>query len=111
MPSEINDISKLDRDNEVLPRDDRHRLFQLGNPSWHSDSSCKTVPAHQGRGDQGRVVCCQAARPRIEGSPARRASLFLGRAGTRCSLEPAASDRYSGPVPRLLIGGDRERTA
>jgi alpha-ketoglutarate-dependent 2,4-dichlorophenoxyacetate dioxygenase len=45
VPSEINDISNLDRDNKVLPRDDRHRLFQLGNLLWHSDSSYKTVPA------------------------------------------------------------------
>ena len=41
---EINDISNLDRNNNVLPRDDRHRLFQLGNLLWHSDSSYKTVP-------------------------------------------------------------------
>jgi alpha-ketoglutarate-dependent 2,4-dichlorophenoxyacetate dioxygenase len=29
----------------VLPRDDRQRLFQLGNLLWHSDSSYKAVPA------------------------------------------------------------------
>ena len=45
LPSEINDISNLDRDNNVLPRDDRQRLFQLGNLLWHSDSSYKRVPA------------------------------------------------------------------
>ncbi len=45
LPSEINDISNLDRHNNVLPRDDRHRLFQLGNLLWHSDSSYKRVPA------------------------------------------------------------------
>jgi alpha-ketoglutarate-dependent 2,4-dichlorophenoxyacetate dioxygenase len=43
--SEINDISNLDRNNKVLPRDDRQRLFQLGNLLWHSDSSYKSVPA------------------------------------------------------------------
>lgn len=43
--SDINDISNLDRDNQVLPRDDRQRLFQLGNLLWHSDSSYKPVPA------------------------------------------------------------------
>ena len=43
--SEINDISNLDRNNQVLPRDDRQRLFQLGNLLWHSDSSYKSVPA------------------------------------------------------------------
>jgi alpha-ketoglutarate-dependent 2,4-dichlorophenoxyacetate dioxygenase len=43
--SEINDISNLDRNNQVLPRDDRQRLFQLGNLLWHSDSSYKPIPA------------------------------------------------------------------
>lgn len=42
---QINDISNLDRNNQVIPRDDRHRLFQLGNLLWHSDSSYKSVPA------------------------------------------------------------------
>ena len=45
MPSEINDVSNLDRNNQVIPRDDRHRLFQLGNLLWHSDSSYKPTPA------------------------------------------------------------------
>jgi alpha-ketoglutarate-dependent 2,4-dichlorophenoxyacetate dioxygenase len=45
IPTEINDVSNLDRDNKVLPRDDRQRLFQLGNLLWHSDSSYKPVPA------------------------------------------------------------------
>ena len=42
---ELNDISNLDRHGEVLPRDDRARLFGLGNRLWHSDSSFKEVPA------------------------------------------------------------------
>lgn len=42
---EINDISNLDQDNRVLPRDDRRRLFALGNMLWHSDSSYKPTPA------------------------------------------------------------------
>ncbi len=45
IPNEINDVSNLDRDNKPLPRDDRQRLFQLGNLLWHSDSSYKPVPA------------------------------------------------------------------
>jgi alpha-ketoglutarate-dependent 2,4-dichlorophenoxyacetate dioxygenase len=43
--SEINDISNLDRDNKIWARDNRHRLYQLGNMLWHSDSSYKTTPA------------------------------------------------------------------
>jgi alpha-ketoglutarate-dependent 2,4-dichlorophenoxyacetate dioxygenase len=42
---DLNDISNLDKYGEVLPRDDRRRLFGLGNMLWHSDSSFKDVPA------------------------------------------------------------------
>ena len=45
MSMELNDISNLDKNNKVLPRDDRRRLFGLGNMLWHSDSSFKDVPA------------------------------------------------------------------
>lgn len=41
----VNDISNLDNDNRVLARDDRKRLFSLGNRLWHSDSSFKEIPA------------------------------------------------------------------
>ena len=42
---EVNDISNLDQSNRVLERDDRRRLFGLGNMLWHSDSSFKPTPA------------------------------------------------------------------
>jgi alpha-ketoglutarate-dependent 2,4-dichlorophenoxyacetate dioxygenase len=42
---DVNDISNLDRNNELLARDDRRRLFGLGNRLWHSDSSFKAVSA------------------------------------------------------------------
>lgn len=41
----VNDISNLDNNNTVLRREDRRRLFNLGNQLWHSDSSFKPVPA------------------------------------------------------------------
>ncbi len=41
----LNDISNLGRNGEVLARDDRRRLFGLGNMLWHSDSSFKATPA------------------------------------------------------------------
>ncbi|MBN8929214.1 MAG: 2,4-dichlorophenoxyacetate dioxygenase [Rhodospirillales bacterium 69-11] len=41
----VNDISNLTNDNQVMARDDRKRLFSLGNRLWHSDSSFKAVPA------------------------------------------------------------------
>ncbi len=45
LPMEINDISNLDKHNRTMARDDRKRLFSLGNMLWHSDSSFKATPA------------------------------------------------------------------
>lgn len=42
---DINDISNLDRSGSVRARNDRARLFGLGNMLWHSDSSFKSIPA------------------------------------------------------------------
>ncbi|MBO0712430.1 MAG: TauD/TfdA family dioxygenase, partial [Acetobacteraceae bacterium] len=42
---EMADVSNLDKDHKPLPRDDRKRLFNLGNRLWHSDSSFRAVPA------------------------------------------------------------------
>jgi len=39
------DISNLNVDNTVLARDNRRRLYSLGNMLWHSDSSFKPVPS------------------------------------------------------------------
>jgi len=39
------DVSNLDKDNRILARDNRRRLYSLGNTLWHSDSSFKPVPA------------------------------------------------------------------
>jgi len=42
---EMIDVSNLDRDHKPLARDDRRRMFNLGNRLWHSDSSFKAIPA------------------------------------------------------------------
>jgi alpha-ketoglutarate-dependent 2,4-dichlorophenoxyacetate dioxygenase len=39
------DVSNLGVDHKPLARDDRRRLFNLGNQLWHSDSSYKAVPS------------------------------------------------------------------
>jgi alpha-ketoglutarate-dependent 2,4-dichlorophenoxyacetate dioxygenase len=39
------DVSNLGTDHKPLPRDDRRRLFNLGNQLWHSDSSFRAIPA------------------------------------------------------------------
>src|SRR5215211_4277807 len=41
----LSDISNLGPSDRILDRDDRKRLFGLGNQLWHSDSSYKAIPA------------------------------------------------------------------
>jgi alpha-ketoglutarate-dependent 2,4-dichlorophenoxyacetate dioxygenase len=45
LPTTFADVSNLDKDNRVFARDDRRRLFAIGNRLWHSDSSFKATPA------------------------------------------------------------------
>jgi alpha-ketoglutarate-dependent 2,4-dichlorophenoxyacetate dioxygenase len=45
LAAHVNDISNLDDNSQVLARDNRRRLFSLGNRLWHSDSSFKPVSA------------------------------------------------------------------
>jgi len=45
LPTVFADVSNLDKDNKPLARDDRRRLFAIGNRLWHSDSSFKVTPA------------------------------------------------------------------
>ncbi len=39
------DVSNLDENNKPFEREDRRRLFGIGNRLWHSDSSFKVIPA------------------------------------------------------------------
>jgi alpha-ketoglutarate-dependent 2,4-dichlorophenoxyacetate dioxygenase len=41
----INDISNLAADGQIFDKDDRRRMYNLGNMLWHSDSSFKATPA------------------------------------------------------------------
>jgi alpha-ketoglutarate-dependent 2,4-dichlorophenoxyacetate dioxygenase len=45
LPTTFADVSNLDKHNRPYARDDRRRLFAIGNRLWHSDSSFKVVPA------------------------------------------------------------------
>lgn len=45
LPTTFADVSNLDRDDQPFARDDRRRLFAIGNRLWHSDSSFKVIPA------------------------------------------------------------------
>jgi alpha-ketoglutarate-dependent 2,4-dichlorophenoxyacetate dioxygenase len=45
LPNTFADVSNLDKSGKPFARDDRRRLYALGNQLWHSDSSFKVVPA------------------------------------------------------------------
>ena len=45
LPSELADVSNLDKDNNPFTINDPRRIFNLGNRLWHTDSSFKSVPA------------------------------------------------------------------
>src|SRR4029453_1873265 len=45
LPTTFADVSNLDQHHKVFARNDRRRLFAIGNRLWHSDSSFKVVPA------------------------------------------------------------------
>jgi len=45
LPLDMQDAGNLDKDQRVFARDDRRRMFNLGNRLWHSDSSYRAVPA------------------------------------------------------------------
>ena len=45
LPTTFADVSNLDKHQKVFARDDRRRLFAIGNRLWHSDSSFKAIPA------------------------------------------------------------------
>lgn len=45
LDSAFADVSNVDAHNNVLARDDRRRMFSLGNRLWHTDASFRAVPA------------------------------------------------------------------
>ena len=45
LPPELADVSNLTKGDKLLGRDDRTRMFNLGNRLWHSDSSFRAVPS------------------------------------------------------------------
>ena len=45
LPQGMADVSNLDQSGKPLARDDRRRMFNLGNQLWHSDSSFRATPA------------------------------------------------------------------
>jgi alpha-ketoglutarate-dependent 2,4-dichlorophenoxyacetate dioxygenase len=58
LSTDFADVSNLGKDGKVLPRDNRTRLFNLGNRLWHSDSSFRAVPSKYSL-LSGRIVADQ----------------------------------------------------
>ena len=117
---EVADISNLDRDNEVLARDDRRRLFSLGNMLWHSDSSFKADPG-QILAAARRASCRRRAAtpnsptcapPTTHSTTTPRRSARTWSACTARSIRaaswaspnsPKRSRRATSPVPQRLV--------
>jgi alpha-ketoglutarate-dependent 2,4-dichlorophenoxyacetate dioxygenase len=77
------DVSNLDTDNTVLARDNRRRLYSLGNMLWHSDSSFKAVPASYSL-LSGRVVVAKGGETQFADM---RAAYDALDAGTKADIE------------------------
>ncbi len=61
LPLDMQDASNLDKDQKPFTRDDRRRMFNLGNRLWHSDSSYRPIPAKYSL-LSGRIVVQQGGR-------------------------------------------------
>ena len=61
LPLDMQDASNLDKDQKPFERDDRRRMFNLGNRLWHSDSSYRAVPARYSL-LSGRIVVDRGGR-------------------------------------------------
>src|SRR5207245_2138221 len=122
LPTTFADVSNLDQNHKVFARDDRRRLFALGNRLWHSDSSFKVVPAKysllharapllpprpgRARDPAGVRVLPQVAggRPRDVGQPpddAPRPALSGARAARHAPYHAQGRRADGGPSRRL----------
>jgi len=80
---EMADVSNLDANNKPFARDDRRRMFNLGNRLWHSDSSYRAIPAKYSL-LSGRVVVDHGGRTEFADM---RAAYDALDAGTKAEIE------------------------
>jgi alpha-ketoglutarate-dependent 2,4-dichlorophenoxyacetate dioxygenase len=95
------DVSNLDTDNTVLSRDNRRRLYSLGNMLWHSDSSFKPIPAAYSL-LSGRVVVDQGGQTEFADM---RAAYDALDAGTKTEIADLICE-HSLIYSRELLGFD-----
>jgi alpha-ketoglutarate-dependent 2,4-dichlorophenoxyacetate dioxygenase len=79
----MQDASNLDRDQKPFARNDRRRMFNLGNRLWHSDSSYRAVPAKYSL-LSGRIVIDQGGETQFADMRAAYDSLDEG---TKAEIE------------------------
>ena len=87
LSTDLADVSNIGKDGKVLARDNRTRLFNLGNRLWHSDSSFRAVPSKYSL-LSGRIVADRAATPSSPTCAPRT---------TRWTRKRARSSRISSP--------------
>jgi alpha-ketoglutarate-dependent 2,4-dichlorophenoxyacetate dioxygenase len=113
------DISNLDSNNRVLPKNDRRRLNALGNRLWHSDSSFKRIPARfsllsarviPGEGGETQFADMRAAwdalpdamKHRVEGLICEHTQLFSRAKIGFTDWAPEEIEKMA-PVPQVLV--------
>jgi alpha-ketoglutarate-dependent 2,4-dichlorophenoxyacetate dioxygenase len=113
------DISNLDEQNRVLPKNDRRRLNALGNRLWHSDSSFKRIPARfsllsarvvPGEGGETQFADMRAAwdalpetmKRRVEGMICEHTQLFSRAKIGFTDWAPEEIEKMA-PVPQVLV--------
>ncbi|HLJ05245.1 MAG TPA: TauD/TfdA family dioxygenase, partial [Acetobacteraceae bacterium] len=95
------DVSNLDTNNMPLARDNRRRLYSLGNRLWHSDSSFKAVPATYSL-LSGRIVADKGGETQFADM---RAAYDTLDAATRTSIEDLVCE-HSLQYSREQLGFD-----
>jgi len=95
----MQDASNLDKDQKPLARDDRRRMFNLGNRLWHSDSSYRAVPAKYSL-LSGRIVVDRGGR--TEFADMRAAFDALNQL-MQCMVEPLRA-HHSIVYSREIVG-------
>jgi len=113
------DISNLDEQHRVLPKNDRRRLNALGNRLWHSDSSFKRIPARfsllsartiPGDGGETQFADMRAAwdalpdkmKHRLEGMICEHTQLFSRAKIGFTDWAPEEVEKMA-PVPQVLV--------
>ena len=116
---EFADVSNLSQTGETWGKDSRHRMFQLGNRLWHTDSSFKRLPArasllyaltvapvggHTEFADQraGYDALPQAMKNRLKGLVAEH-SIFNSRARLGFTNFSDEERRELPPVPQVVV--------